>query len=90
MLERNKVVISGKVQGVFFRKFIYENAVKLGLNGYVKNTEDGNIEAVFEGKKEKIKMLIELCRKGPEKARIERITRTKEKFQNEKEFVRKN
>ena len=90
MLERNKLIISGKVQGVFFRKFIYENAVKFGLKGYVKNTEEGNVEAVFEGEKEKIKEMIDFCRKGPEKARVENIKIIKEKFQNEKIFRRAN
>ena len=89
-MERYKIIILGSVQGVFFRRFIYEHALKLGLKGYVKNTEDGNVEAVFEGKKEKVKEMIELCRKGPESAKVENIKITKEQFQNEKEFVRKN
>lgn len=90
MLERNKIILSGKVQGVFFRKFICENAVKLGLKGYVKNTADRNVEAVFEGEKEKIKSMIELCRKGPESAKVENIKIIKEKFQHEKGFRRLN
>lgn len=90
MLERNKIIISGIVQGIFFRRFIYEHALKLGLKGYVKNTEEGKVEAVFEGEKEKIKKMIELCQKGPEKAVIEKTVVTKEKPLHEKEFVRKN
>ena len=90
MIKRNKVTISGDVQGVFFRKFIYEHATKLGLNGYVMNTDDGSIEAVFEGDKEKIKKMVGLCKKGPAAAKIESIKVTEEKIKNEKEFVRKN
>ena len=90
MIKRNKVTISGDVQGVFFRKFIYEHATKLGLNGYVMNTDDGSVEAVFEGDKEKIKKMVGLCKKGPAAAKIESIKVTEEKIKNEKEFVRKN
>jgi acylphosphatase len=59
------VFISGNVQGVSFRYFIKTNAQKLGLTGWVQNTEDGGVEAVFTGEKEKIEEMIALCRKGP-------------------------
>ncbi|MBI2507977.1 acylphosphatase [Candidatus Woesearchaeota archaeon] len=90
MIKRYKIIISGKVQGVFFRRFIYESAVKLGLKGFVRNTEDGKVEAVFEGKKEDINKIIELCRKGPAAAKIENIKIINERALGEKEFVRKN
>lgn len=89
VLKRNKVTISGIVQRVFFRRFIYQHATKLGLKGYVKNTDDGKVEAVFEGKEDKVKEIIELCRKGPEAARVENIKIVEEKIKNEKYFVRK-
>ena len=90
MIKRIKIIISGKVQGVFFRKFIYEHAVKLGLNGYVKNTENGNVEAMFEGEEDKIKKIIRLCKKGPAGANVENVKIIEEKIRNEKYFVRKN
>jgi len=46
---RVHVLISGKVQGVFFRYHTYELAKKLGITGWVRNTSDGKVEAVFEG-----------------------------------------
>jgi|SRR3989344_6321698 len=90
MLKRNKVIISGEVQGVFFRKFVYEHAVKLGLKGYVKNTEEGSVEAVFEGEEKNVNEMVKLCKKGPREAKVKNITLIKEKFLDEKEFVRKN
>ena len=90
MKKRKKMIISGAVQGVFFRRFIYEHAKQLGLKGYVKNIEGGNVEAVFEGDEDKIKKMIDLCKNGPPTAKVENIKITEEKLKNEKEFVRKN
>jgi len=60
-----RVFISGFVQGVGFRQFIKQNALKLGLTGWVKNLQDNRVEAVFVGSKENIEKMITLCRKGP-------------------------
>lgn len=90
MIKRKKLIISGNVQGVFFRRFIYEHATRLGLNGYVMNAEDGNVEAVFEGDEGKLKKIIEICKKGPPAAKVESVKIFKEKVKNEKGFVRKN
>lgn len=90
MIKRNKLIISGNVHGVFFRRFIYKHATRLGLKGYVMNAEDGNVEAVFEGDEDKIKKIIEVCKKGPPAAKVESVKIFEEKVKNEKEFVRKN
>ncbi|MDO8658084.1 MAG: acylphosphatase [Candidatus Levybacteria bacterium] len=58
------VIISGFVQGVGYRHFVRSNAQKLGLTGWVSNMIDGKVEAIFQGSKDKIKEMIELCRKG--------------------------
>lgn len=81
-----RVFILGIVQGVFFRKFIKENADKLNIKGYAKNLENGNIEAFFEGSEEDIKKIIRLCKKGPNYAKIEEIKVIDEKPYNFKEF----
>ena len=60
-----RVFISGFVQGVGFRYFVKKNAQDLGLTGWVRNTPDGRVEAIFQGRKEDIEKLISLCRKGP-------------------------
>lgn len=64
------VLISGFVQGIGFRTFVKKHAVELGLTGWVKNTEDGKVEAVFVGPKAKIDNMIKLCRKGPFLAQV--------------------
>jgi acylphosphatase len=65
--------ISGIVQGVSFRNFIKINARKLGITGWVRNTEDGGVEAVFCGDKEKIEQMISLCKKGPMLAEVTHV-----------------
>ncbi|HHT9120644.1 MAG TPA: acylphosphatase [Candidatus Hypogeohydataceae bacterium YC41] len=62
---RAHVLIEGRVQGVFFRANTCQKAEELGLTGWVKNTRDGQVEAVFEGPKEDVEKIIEWCRKGP-------------------------
>jgi acylphosphatase len=65
-----RIFISGTVQEVFFRAFIQENAQNLGLTGYVKNLEDGRVEAVFEGFENDVNKMIELCKRGPIHSKI--------------------
>ena len=57
-LKRVKLLITGLVQGVFFRVNTQNQAKKLGLNGYVKNLPNGQVEAVFEGLEDKIDNII--------------------------------
>ena len=70
MRSKIHVVVSGRVQGVFFRYFTKENAQKLGLFGWVKNTGDGNVELVAEGEKGDLEKLIGKLRKGPPLATV--------------------
>ena len=81
-----RVYIFGTVQGVFFRSFIKEQAEKLGLKGYVRNKEDGSVEAWLEGDSGKVDEMIELSKKGPEHAVINRLDIVDEKLQDMKEF----
>lgn len=85
-MKRVHVFISGKVQGVFFRAFVSRHAFELNLKGWVRNTEDGKVEAVFEGDEEKIREMLELCNKGPSGAKVELMEYKEEPFQGEKEF----
>jgi len=70
---RAHVVISGRVQGVFFRSETQDEAVRQGLTGWVRNLPDGRVEAVFEGEKDRVEALIEFCRRGPPGARVTRV-----------------
>jgi len=67
------VFFSGRVQGVFFRAFTEENAKKLGIRGWVRNLPDGRVEAVFEGPKDKVEKLIQICRYEHPYARVDKV-----------------
>lgn len=67
---RAHVVISGYVQGVFFRSYTKEEAEMLGITGWVMNCAGGDVEAVFEGEKEDVEKMILWCQKGPPSAHV--------------------
>lgn len=67
------IKVYGRVQGVFYRKFVQQHARFLGLNGFVKNKFDGSVYIEVEGKKEIINEFIRLLKKGPDVARIDDI-----------------
>ena len=67
------LVVSGRVQGVFFRDNARRKATELGLKGYAKNLPDGTVEIVAEGDEEKINELIDFIKKGPGIAKVEGI-----------------
>jgi acylphosphatase len=62
------ILVKGKVQGVFYRASAREVAENLKLTGWVKNTEEGNVEMVATGTKDHIKQFVDWCRQGPPKA----------------------
>jgi acylphosphatase len=62
---RARVLVSGKVQGVFFRSRTRDAAVRLGLAGWVANLPDGRVEAVLEGSRDSVEKAVEFLRKGP-------------------------
>lgn len=70
---RAHVYIKGRVQGVFFRFWAKKIADKLGIYGWVKNLENGQVEAVFEGEKSKVEKIIEACKKGPRHASVANV-----------------
>ena len=73
MKTRAHVFVSGRVQGVFFRSFIRSKANLLHLTGWVRNTPDGRVEAVFEGEKEDVEEAVKFCRQGPPGAFVENV-----------------
>lgn len=80
-MKRVHVFISGKVHGVCFRSAVADNAMELGIKGFVKNVIDGRVEAVFEGEEDKVNKLIEFCKKGPQGARVEKVESLEEKYE---------
>ncbi len=80
---RARVVISGRVQGVFFRAYAREQAQRLRLSGWIRNCPDGTVEAVSEGTKEDIEEFIRWCHQGPSSARVENVTIDWEPYRGE-------
>jgi acylphosphatase len=70
---RRRVVVHGRVQGVFFRDSVRGMAQQRGVNGWVANRPDGTVEAVFEGDSAAVERLVDLCREGPRGAQVESV-----------------
>ncbi len=70
---RRRVVVDGFVQGVFFRDTCQREAIVAGLAGWVRNRNDGAVEAVFEGPSAAVDALVAWCRHGPPRARVDRV-----------------
>jgi acylphosphatase len=73
MAVRRHVIVHGNVQGVFFRDSTEQEASSKGVSGWVRNRDDGAVEAVFEGDDEAVDALVEFCRSGPSKADVEDV-----------------
>lgn len=67
------VIVSGRVQGVYFRGNTREKAKKHGVNGWVQNLPDRGVEAVFEGEKKDVDKLIDFVKKGPSYAKVSNV-----------------
>jgi acylphosphatase len=73
MLLTYSIIISGKVQGVFFRQSTREKANELGIKGTVENLEDGRVKVIATGNKLQLDQLAIWCKQGPPKARVENV-----------------
>lgn len=70
---RVHVWIAGRVQGVFFRSTMREQARAMGLTGWVRNAADGRVEAEIQGPPARVADMVEACRKGPPAARVQDV-----------------
>ena len=68
------VYVEGKVQGVWFRASTKQEAERLGLNGWVRNTKDGRVEAIFEGSSEQVDEMIKWCHSGSSLSSVSNVT----------------
>ena len=68
---RAHIFITGLVQGVFFRQITSQKAKNLGISGFVRNLPDGRVEAVFEGKKDRVEKMVEWMKEGPKYAKVD-------------------
>jgi len=77
------VLVSGRVQGVFFRSETQDEASRRNVSGWVRNMPDGRVEAVFEGESDDVERLIEFCRRGPPGAKVKEVQVRWERYTGE-------
>jgi acylphosphatase len=88
MSERTRahVYVTGKVQGVYFRATTRDTAREQGVDGWVRNLDDGRVEAVFEGPETDVEAMVEFCHEGSSAAHVEDVDVTYEQPQDEDGF----
>ena len=72
-MKRVRVVVSGRVQGVWFRGWTEDQARRRGLDGWVRNRRDGTVEALFQGEDREVDEMVDLCRQGPPFAQVHEV-----------------
>lgn len=78
---RAHVIITGRVQGVYYRQTAFNKAVELGLTGWVRNLSNGKqVEAIFEGDEILVNKMIEWCKEGPSMSRVTFVEVDKQEF----------
>ena len=80
---RIRLIIEGRVQGVWFRDSTRTQAVRLGLTGWVRNRADGTVEVLAEGPEKPVRRLVAWCRQGPPHAVVTRVHEIEEAWQGE-------
>lgn len=86
MEKHYNIQVIGRVQGVFYRKFVQQNARFLGLKGFVKNCIDGSVYIEVEGDTAKLYQFNQIIRKGTDIARIDDMIITEDKIKNYNDF----
>ncbi len=72
-MRRVRLRITGRVQGVFFRESTRREATRLGLQGWVRNLDDGSVEAVVQGPAADVETMVQWCHRGPQLARVDSV-----------------
>ena len=85
--ERRRVIVTGRVQNVWFRDSCRTQALAHCVAGWVRNRPEGSVEAVFEGSPEAVAQMIAWCRVGPPQAQVDDVEVSEEPVQNEVGFV---
>jgi acylphosphatase len=80
------VYVTGTVQGVYFRATTRDTASEYDIDGWVRNLDDGRVEAVFEGPESDVEAMVEFCHEGSSAAHVEDVTVTDEEPQGEDDF----
>ena len=87
MLRTIKILVSGEVQGVFYRQKTKETATQLRINGYVMNLPDGSVEIIATGTKEQLDILTAWCHTGPPKATVTNVVMEELPLQQFDQFI---
>ena len=80
---RVHAIISGRVQGVFFRMETQRAARRFGVCGWVRNRRDGTVEALFEGDKDRVDAILDWCKQGPPHAHVTDVKLDRREFTGE-------
>ena len=80
---RVRLIIEGRVQGVWFRDSTRSEALTLGVSGWVRNRRDGSVEAIAEGPEDQVKKLGSWCHQGPTRANVSSVHETREEWKGE-------
>ena len=83
---RAHVYVTGKVQGVYFRATTREQAERRDIDGWVRNLDDGRVEAVFEGPESDVSEMVEFCHEGSDAARVDEVEVSYEEPQGAADF----
>ncbi len=80
---RLHIFVYGRVQGIGYRGYVRRIANKIGVAGWVRNLHDGRVEAVVEGEEDKVNYFVELCKRGPPFARVDKVEVLTEPYKSE-------
>ena len=83
---RRRVIVRGRVQGVFFRSSTEQEATRAGIDGWVRNLRDGSVEAVFEGEPARVEALLAWMRRGPRSSEVQSVQLHEESPEGERGF----
>ena len=81
------LLIKGKVQGVFYRATAQEKAAETGITGWIRNTWEGDVEAMVTGNEQALQQFVAWCRKGPKRAKVTEVIVTQKEEIQFKDFV---
>lgn len=85
-MKRISLVVSGKVQGVFYRASTEKKAKEIGVMGFVQNEANGTVYIEAQGTKEQLEELVKWCKRGPDRARVDEVIQNEIPLQVEKYF----
>ena len=85
MLTTYQITLSGRVQGVYYRKSTLQQALKIGITGFVQNLNNGDVLIVARGTSDQLNAFMEWCNTGPENAIVESLTH--EPLNNQEDFA---